>query len=110
MISFTCSCGKQLQAKEVHAGQRVQCPACAARLRIPDPDDDGPRSRRRSREREPEEETPAGRTGLIIGAIVAGVLALGAVVTVVLLLLLGSNKSIDAGGKISPGNEGQIRV
>jgi len=38
-ISFACSCGKRLRAKEEWAGKRVKCPACGHSLVIPDPDD-----------------------------------------------------------------------
>jgi hypothetical protein len=84
-IQFTCSCGRALQAKEEHAGRRVQCPACGAQATVPpgdeavvpaevaqpkpspvqagesrrpkDEDDyDEDRPRRRSRQREDDEE------------------------------------------------------
>jgi prepilin-type processing-associated H-X9-DG protein len=35
MIEFTCDCGKPLQAREEHAGQRTRCPDCGRELRIP---------------------------------------------------------------------------
>jgi hypothetical protein len=34
-ILIQCSCGKQLQAKEEHAGKRVKCPACGAVVDVP---------------------------------------------------------------------------
>jgi hypothetical protein len=37
MIQFTCVCGKLLQAREEHAGQRTRCPRCHHELDIPDP-------------------------------------------------------------------------
>jgi len=35
MITFTCPCGKQLAAKDEHAGKQTACPACGERLPIP---------------------------------------------------------------------------
>src|SRR5688572_6863609 len=35
MLTFTCSCGKPLAAKEEHGGQETICPACGNRLWIP---------------------------------------------------------------------------
>jgi hypothetical protein len=34
MIRFTCSCGKQLQAKDEHAGRTTRCPDCGRELQI----------------------------------------------------------------------------
>jgi hypothetical protein len=54
-------------------------------LTVPDPFD-APRSERRPKRRD-DAEAPAGsKTGLIVGGIIAGALALGAVVTVVIIL------------------------
>ncbi len=33
-ISFTCQCGKQLQAKDEYAGKRAKCPACGRELLV----------------------------------------------------------------------------
>jgi hypothetical protein len=38
MIQFTCPCGKLLQARPEHAGQRTRCPRCERELDIPRPD------------------------------------------------------------------------
>jgi hypothetical protein len=38
MIRFTCSCGRQLQAREESAGQLAQCPSCGQRQVVPDAD------------------------------------------------------------------------
>jgi hypothetical protein len=38
MIRFTCSCGRQLQAREENAGRQAECPACGRRQVVPDPD------------------------------------------------------------------------
>jgi hypothetical protein len=49
MIDFTCDCGKSLQAREEHAGQRTRCPDCGRELRIPEPStavEPGPPGRR----------------------------------------------------------------
>src|ERR1700722_11179401 len=35
MIEFTCSCGKQLQAEEQHAGLTTRCSQCGRELAIP---------------------------------------------------------------------------
>src|SRR5262245_24745321 len=34
-ILIQCACGKQLQAREEQAGQRVRCPSCGAVLDVP---------------------------------------------------------------------------
>jgi hypothetical protein len=34
-IRFTCACGKELQAREEHAGRKTQCPQCGAEQVIP---------------------------------------------------------------------------
>lgn len=34
-ISFTCSWGKKLRAKDEYAGKRVKCPVCARVLVVP---------------------------------------------------------------------------
>ena len=34
-IRFTCSCGRELQASDEHAGRLTRCPDCSAELRIP---------------------------------------------------------------------------
>jgi prepilin-type processing-associated H-X9-DG protein len=36
MIRFSCSCGKQLQAREEYAGQRIRCPQCGRDFPIPE--------------------------------------------------------------------------
>lgn len=35
-IQFACECGKQLQAKEEHAGRLTRCPGCGREMTIPD--------------------------------------------------------------------------
>jgi hypothetical protein len=86
MIRFSCSCGKQLVSKDANAGQRVRCPECGTRLTVPDEDGeaefDRPSRPRRRRPRERERS----HTGLIVGGIVAGVVAVGAVVAVILIV------------------------
>ena len=37
MIHFTCICGKMLQARDEHAGERTRCPRCHQELDIPTP-------------------------------------------------------------------------
>src|SRR5437870_8157476 len=34
-ITFTCDCGKQLQAEDQYAGRTTRCPACGRELPIP---------------------------------------------------------------------------
>ncbi len=41
-ISVTCTCGRQLQAKDEFAGRRTQCPDCGRELVIPGPSVEGP--------------------------------------------------------------------
>lgn len=36
MITFSCPCGKQLAAKEEHAGKQTACPACGKHVMIPE--------------------------------------------------------------------------
>src|SRR5262245_48489907 len=36
-ISVTCTCGKQLKAKDEHAGKKAKCPLCGASLTVPVP-------------------------------------------------------------------------
>src|SRR5260370_3291657 len=36
MITFRCSCGKQLQVQEERAGSKVKCPECEEILRVPE--------------------------------------------------------------------------
>jgi hypothetical protein len=107
MISFTCGCGKQLQSQDEHAGKRVECPACGARLTVPDPYD-LPRSGRRSRSRVDYEETPPSRTGLIVGSIIAGVVALGAIITVIIIVALKNEGKGGDGAPISGGDEQRV--
>jgi hypothetical protein len=108
MISFTCGCGKQLESREIYAGQWIECPACGAKLTVPDPYDP-PRSERRPKRRD-DAEAPAGsKTGLIVGGIIAGALALGAVVTVV-IILAGKSDSNGSDRPLSRGEEGRTRA
>jgi hypothetical protein len=41
-ITFSCSCGKRLQAREELAGRRIKCPACQNVLTIPTADREAP--------------------------------------------------------------------
>jgi hypothetical protein len=78
-IQFPCSCGRQLQAAEEHAGRLVKCPACGAETTVPGPevavqpreaaepkaspvrtaeerDDDRPRRRARDRDEDEDDD------------------------------------------------------
>jgi hypothetical protein len=139
MIRFSCSCGKGLQAKVVHAGQRVTCPDCGAKLVVPEPDDfhiqDGPDPGRRPagedafenrrelsasaaysdrvRKQRPDGEAKSNKTVLIIGGIAAGVSVLAATI-VVLFLVLGKGddapSSQDSGVIVNIGDEPRVRT
>ena len=39
-IAFTCSCGKEMKAKEAFAGRKIKCPQCETVVRIPRLDSD----------------------------------------------------------------------
>jgi prepilin-type processing-associated H-X9-DG protein len=62
MIEFICSCGKELQAEEEHAGRLTRCPQCGRELPIPgregairsEPAQDHARSRSTDVQQEPE--------------------------------------------------------
>src|SRR4051812_11105332 len=34
-ITFSCSCGKELRARDQHAGKRVKCPECQSLVIVP---------------------------------------------------------------------------
>lgn len=109
MIHFSCSCGKQLQTRESNAGQRVSCPECGARVRIPDPTGAAEEKPRRSprRRENAEDEAPTSRTGLIIGGIVAGVVVVAAVVIVLIIVL--NKDSSGADGRVGGFEEPKVR-
>ena len=96
VLSFSCECGQQLQAKEEHAGRRTRCPKCGRDVMIPsieaapepepaprpeavarrprpdvshlDEDDDEEREEpRRRRRREPEGTSTAAVFSLVLG-------------------------------------------
>jgi hypothetical protein len=98
MIQFTCFCGKQLQTKDIHAGKVITCPACAAKLVVPELASTAVQREPRPAPRlapEPEPEGSSSRTAWIIGGIAAGVLVLAGV-TVILVIVLGGNGSSDS--------------
>jgi hypothetical protein len=36
-ISFSCACGRKINAKDEHAGKRVKCPGCQQPITVPSP-------------------------------------------------------------------------
>jgi hypothetical protein len=127
MINFACSCGKQLRTEDVHAGEEVRCPACNSMVVVPDPGfTDRPRRGGPGRASDRFEETPRARgrppdfrakredgpipsrAGLIIGLSVGGAVLLGAVVTVLIIVLSGGKGSTGSGGL--PGGFGGERA
>jgi hypothetical protein len=109
MISFTCRCGKQLRSQDVYAGKRVECPACSARLTVPDTYE-AAAPRHRSGRREDYDRAPPSRTGLIVGSIIAGVVALGAIITVLIILALKSDGTGAGGTPASGPDEARIKA
>jgi hypothetical protein len=63
MVRFTCTCGKQMQARAEYAGRPTQCPGCGAEVLIPDAEeaDNGAGSRIRASKPEPKRAGVAGR-------------------------------------------------
>lgn len=98
MIRFVCECGKQLQAREEHAGRLVLCPACQRQQQVPplpptaiqpvevvEPAPAragarrGPPPIRDEPEREedlPRRRSPAGSSGKATASLVLGILSL----------------------------------
>lgn len=93
-IRFTCTCRRELQAQDDHAGRRTRCPACGAELTIPAVQTAGPPRlerrplaveeerppRRRPRDDDWEDEPrrrrrPGKTSGLAIAALVLGLLS-----------------------------------
>jgi hypothetical protein len=130
MIRFVCSCGKQLQTKDSHAGEAVTCPGCGAELVVPDPDgtrvqDRPPPARRRAADDDfddPGERRPVGRrdradteagssrTIWLIAGIGAGVTVLAAGIVILVLVLGKDGGGGDGpGGRIAVGDEPRLR-
>jgi len=90
MIRFTCDCGKQLQAKDEHAGRKTRCPDCGRELVIAASSGDPERAeairalpeekpRRRRFEEDEEDDAPqprrAGTSGKAIASLILGLMS-----------------------------------
>ena len=60
-ISFSCHCGKAMQAKDAFAGRKLKCPQCGAVVAIPKLKKDKPVVTTRVAERDEEERLPPPR-------------------------------------------------